>query len=442
MSTESNGDYITEGNSMYDLMTRLFPICRSITGHGVRETLSVLKETLPALTVHEVATGTKVFDWEIPKEWNVRDAYILDPEGRKIVDFRHNNLHLVGYSIPVDQEITLEELQQHVYSLEDQPDAIPYITSYYKERWGFCMSHNQRKTLKAGTYRVVIDSTLKDGHLTYGELILPGTTDQEIFLSTYVCHPSMANNELSGVVVTTALAEWIANAPRKYSYRIVFIPETIGSITYISRNLAAMQQNIVAGFNITCVGDDRVYSFLPSRYGDTLADKVAFNILSHKHPNFVKYSFLQRGSDERQYCSPGVDLPVVSIMRTKYGMYPEYHTSLDNLEMVSPEGLQGSFDTLKDCLELLENNRIYQINCLGEPQLGRRGLYPTLSTKETGAIVRDMMNFIAYADGTNDLIDISNITGTPVNKLYPIVDNLVKGGLLQECINRRESYVG
>ncbi|OMF97060.1 aminopeptidase [Paenibacillus sp. FSL R7-0337] len=415
---------------MYELMTRLFPICRSITGDGTRETLRILQETLPDLNIHEVPTGTKVFDWEVPKEWNVRDAYILDPDGNKVVDFRQNNLHLVGYSTPIDQVISLEDLQQHLYSLEEQPEAIPYITSYYKERWGFCLTHNQRKVLRKGNYHVYIDSKLEKGHLTYGELIIPGSSEREVFISTYICHPSMANNELSGPVVTASLAAWIASTPRRYTYRIVFIPETIGSITYLSRNLDVMKSNVVAGFNVTCVGDDRTYSFMPSRYGNTLADKTALHILRQKHTDFVQYSYLQRGSDERQYCSPGVDLPMVSIMRTKYGMYPEYHTSLDNLSLVSPQGLKGSFDVHQDCIKLLEKNYTYRINCLGEPQLGKRGLYPTLSTKESGVIVRDMMNFIAYADGTNDLVDISNLIGTPVQKLYPIVDNLVGNGLL------------
>ncbi|WP_218639646.1 DUF4910 domain-containing protein [Paenibacillus sp. FSL R7-0337] len=419
-----------EGSAMYELMTRLFPICRSITGDGTRETLRILQETLPDLNIHEVPTGTKVFDWEVPKEWNVRDAYILDPDGNKVVDFRQNNLHLVGYSTPIDQVISLEDLQQHLYSLEEQPEAIPYITSYYKERWGFCLTHNQRKVLRKGNYHVYIDSKLEKGHLTYGELIIPGSSEREVFISTYICHPSMANNELSGPVVTASLAAWIASTPRRYTYRIVFIPETIGSITYLSRNLDVMKSNVVAGFNVTCVGDDRTYSFMPSRYGNTLADKTALHILRQKHTDFVQYSYLQRGSDERQYCSPGVDLPMVSIMRTKYGMYPEYHTSLDNLSLVSPQGLKGSFDVHQDCIKLLEKNYTYRINCLGEPQLGKRGLYPTLSTKESGVIVRDMMNFIAYADGTNDLVDISNLIGTPVQKLYPIVDNLVGNGLL------------
>ncbi|MED1873007.1 DUF4910 domain-containing protein [Brevibacillus borstelensis] len=419
------------GQKMFDLVAELFPICRSITGNGVRESLQIIQKVVP-LSIHEVPTGTQVFDWTIPKEWNIRDAYIQDEDGNKIVDFKKNNLHIVGYSTPIDAWVDFDELDMHLYSLENQPDAIPYITSYYSERWGFCISHQQRMKLDRNRkYRVYIDSDLTHGSLTYGELILPGKTEQEVFLSAYICHPSMANNELSGPVVTAFLAEWLMSIERKYTYRIVFIPETIGSITYLSRNLEQMKKNIIAGFNITCVGDSRSYSFLPTRYGTTLSDKVALYILENKHPDFVKYSFLERGSDERQYCSPGVDLPVASIMRTKYGEYPEYHTSLDNLDLVSAEGLYGAFDVLQDCIKLIEKNEKYQINCLCEPQLGKRGLYSTLSAKGSADSVRSMMNFIAYADGTNDLIDISRIINMPVSELDQIIAKLIDADLLR-----------
>ena len=427
--TSTEMDYSKVGEYMYQLLKELFPICRSITGEGVRETLRIIQKHIP-IKIHGIPSGTKVFDWEVPKEWNIKDAYIMDEEGNKIVDFKKNNLHVVGYSIPVDKTVNLEELESHLYSIEDQPEAIPYITSYYKERWGFCISHNQRKKLKDGNYRVYIDSSLKDGYLNYAELIIPGRTSKEIFLSTYICHPSMANNELSGPVLLTYLAKWIMSEPRKFSYRLVFIPETIGSITYLSQNYKEMKENIIAGYNLTCVGDNRAYSFMPSRYGNTYADKVALNVLRYSQPDFIQYSYLQRGSDERQYCSPGIDLPVASIMRTKYGEYPEYHTSLDNLDLVSSEGFQGSIDIYKECIELIERNEKYKIKCLEEPQLGKRGLYPTLSTKDSGRIVRDMMNFIAYADGKNDLIDISNIIGVPARSLYPIIEKLEGSGLL------------
>jgi len=419
------------GPFMHQLMTQLFPICRSITGDGVRETLRILQGLIP-LKTFEVPSGTKVFDWTIPKEWNIRDAFVIDPAGKKIIDFRKNNLHVLGYAVPVDKSLSLSQLQEHLYSLDDQPEAIPWVTSVYEERWGFCLSHKQRMELEDGTYRVYIDSELKNGSLTYGELIIPGNSSKEIFISTYVCHPSMANNELSGPVVATMLAKWISSEPRRFTYRIIFIPETIGSIAYLSRNLESMQENIVAGFNLTCVGDEGAYSYLPSRKGYTLADKAALNVLRSEHPDFRHYSFLERGSDERQYCSPGVDLPVVSLMRTKYREFPEYHTSLDNLEFVTPAGLEGSFALHKQCIDLLERNKVYKTCCLGEPQLGRRGLFPTIATRESYGQVADMLNFLAYADGTNDLIDISNIIHVPVRDLYPIIDKLTAADLLQE----------
>lgn len=418
---------------MYELVERLFPICRSITGDGVRETLRIIQEHIP-IKLHEVPTGTKVFDWTVPKEWNIKDAYVIDAQGEKIIDFKKNNLHVVGYSVPVSKSISLSELQEHLYSLPDQPEAIPYVTSYYEERWGFCISHTVREKLTEGEYTVFIDSELKDGSLTYGELIIPGKSKKEIFISTYVCHPSMANNELSGPVVTTFLAKWLLGKPRRFTYRIIFIPETIGSIAYLSKNLKVMKRNTIAGFNVSCVGDTRAYGYLPTRVGNTYADKVALNVLSFKHPNFIAYSFLDTKSDERRYNAPGIDLPVCSVTRSKYGEYPEYHTSLDNLDVVSPEGLAGAFDVLRECLTLIEENRTYKINCLGEPQLGKRGLYPTISTKTSAVEVENMIDFISYADGGNDLIDISNKTKIPVQELYPIIAKLIKSDLLIEVV--------
>ena len=417
------------GKEMYRLIEHLFPICRSISGNGVRETLQIIQNHIP-ITIHEISTGTKVFDWVVPKEWNVVDAYIMDETGNKIIEFKENNLHLVGYSTPINQTLTLSQLQEHLYSLPEQPEAIPYVTSYYKERWGFCISQKQRDNLKEGNYKVFIDSELKDGSLTYGELIIPGRSKKEIFISTYVCHPSMANNELSGPVLSTFLAKWIMSKPRRYSYRIIFIPETIGSIIYLSKNLESLKENVIAGFNITCVGDNGPYSYLPTRNGNTYSDKIALNILSFDHPDFIKYTYLDRGSDERQYNSPGVDLPICTIMRSKYGTYPEYHTSLDNLDIVSAEGLIGSLNIFKKCLNTIEENKKYKIKCLGEPQLGKRGLYPTIGTKTSSLKVKDIMNFISYADGEHDLIDISNIIDVPVWELYPIIEKLVKADLI------------
>jgi aminopeptidase-like protein len=418
------------GKEMYGWAVDLFPINRSLTGDGVRQTLQYIRNIIPEMEINEVPSGTKCFDWTVPQEWNCDDGYILDPDGNKICDFKINNLHVVGYSIPIDKEVDLEELKEHLYWIEDQPTAIPYITSYYSPRWGFCMSFNEFKKLKKGTYKVKINSELIDGSLTYGEVKLRGESDKEIFLSTYVCHPSMANNELSGPVVTTALVKFIKSLKdRKYSYRIVFIPETIGSITYISRNIDDMKKNIIAGFNISCIGDDRCFSYVPTRYGNSLSDKVSKHVL--KNIDYVEYSFLDRGSDERQYCSPGVDLPIATICRTKYGEYPEYHTSLDDLTLISPTGLHGGYEKLIKAIELLEKNNYYKVNVSCEPQLGKRGLYPTISTKETGAIVRDMMNFIAYADGNNDLIDIANIIGVHAEDLYDIVDDMKRANLIE-----------
>ncbi len=411
------------GQVMYDWASDLFPINRSLTGNGVRQTLQYIKNIIPELEVIEVPSGAKCFDWVIPQEWNCNDGYIIDPDGNKICDFKINNLHVVGYSTSIDKEIELEELIDHLYYLEEQPTAIPYITSYYSPRWGFCLSFNEFKKLKKGTYKVKINSKLNDGYLTYGEILLTGESEKEIFLSTYICHPSMANNELSGPVVTTALVNFIKSLKgKKYSYRIVFIPETIGSITYISRNIDKMKKNIIAGFNITTIGDDRGYSYIPSRYGNTLSDKVSKHVL--QDVDYVEYSYLERGSDERQYCSPGVDLPIATICRTKYGVYPEYHTSLDDLTLITPKGLYGGYEKLKKAIELLEKNNYYKVNVLCEPQLGKRGLYPTLSTKNTTSIVKKMMDFIAYADGNNDLIDIANIIGVTAEELFDIVDKL------------------
>ena len=327
-----------------------------------------------------------------------------------------------------------------IYTQPEQPDAIPYVTSYYRERSGFCMTEIQKQSLVEDTYHVFIDSELKDGSLTYGEIILPSTTHggycdalNEILLSTYVCHPSMANNELSGPSVTIHLAKWLSELPeRRYTYRIVFIPETIGSITYLSRNLDVMKRNVIAGFNVSCVGDDRTYSYVASRYGDTLADKVLKNVLRFRYPDYKSYSFLKRGSDERQYNAPGVDLPVCGFSRSKYGEYPEYHTSKDDLGLISPSGLAGAYEVLKQCIEALEANRKYAVKCLCEPQLGKRGLYPTISQKGSYGSIRTMTNFIAYADGRNDLIDVSNIIGDPVSALIPVVKKLLDNDLIEE----------
>ncbi|MFC1499726.1 DUF4910 domain-containing protein [Candidatus Zixiibacteriota bacterium] len=420
------------GAEMHQLCHELFPICRSITGDGFRQSLAILGRHLPALRTVEVPTGTACFDWEVPEEWNISDAWIMTPEGRKICDFRQSNLHVVGYSTPVDRTMSLDELQEHLYSLPDQPDAIPYVTSYYEERWGFCITENERDQLVPGTYSVFIDSELKQGSLTYGEVIIPGELESEIFLSSYLCHPSMANNELSGPVVTTFLAKWLAGLEsRKHTFRIVLVPETIGSVAYLSRHYEEMKEKVVAGFHVTCVGDDRAYSFLPSRKGDALSDKAALHVLKHVQPDYVAYSYLDRGSDERQYCSPGIDLPVCSVMRSKYGCYPEYHTSLDDLNLVTPTGLAGGFDVLKKCIECLEFDEILHSTVLCEPQLGKRGLYPTISTKSSASGVREMMNVLAYADGILSTLEIAEVIGVPLWELQGTIESLKREGLLE-----------
>lgn len=423
---------LQDGTPIFSLAERLFPICRSITGDGVRETLRIIAQQVPELTVHEVPTGTECFDWTVPQEWNIRDAWIIDPDGNKIIDFQQHNLHVVGYSVPVDEILSLEELDKHLHSLPDQPQAIPYVTSYYQPRWGFCLTHEQRQSLRPGDYRVMIDSDLKEGSLTYGEVVLPGESSQEVFLSTYVCHPSMGNNELSGPVVMTFLLKWLTSLPRRrYTYRAVFIPETIGSIVYLSQNWQEMKERVVAGFNLSCVGDDRAYSYLPSRNENTLADQVAQHVLQHTDANYQRYRFLDRGSDERQYCSPHIDLPVATVMRTKYGVYPEYHTSLDDLTVISPAGLFGGYTALQHCLQVLENNLRVRVTVPCEPQLGRRGLYPTLSERGSADRTRRMMNLLAYADGQRTLLEIAEKIESPMWELVPIVEQLLEHQLLE-----------
>jgi len=338
--------------------------------------------------------------------------------------------------VPVNLTVELEDLEKHLHSLSNLPDAIPYITSYYNENWGFCISHNERKLLKKGKYKVFIDSSLTQGRLTYGELLIKGKTEKEVFLSTYVCHPSMGNNETSGPAVTTYLSKYIQSilSPR-YSYRIVFIPETVGSIAYLSKNLDKMKANIIAGFNITCVGDNNNYSYMPSRNGKTLSDKVATHVLKNKIQKFKEYSFLERGSDERQYCYPGVDLPVCSVMRTKYAEYEEYHTSLDDLNFISTDGLNGAYEAHVKIINALEKNHTYVVTTFCEPQLGKRGMYPNVSTKSTKSTVQTMMNFLTYCDGSMDLISIAELIKKPVWDLYELVEDLEIKGIVKRISN-------
>jgi len=427
-----------EGNKMYGWAKDLYPICRSISGNGVRETLAYLKKLLPELQICEIPSGTQVFDWTVPDEWNINDAFVADESGKRIIDFRKHNLHVLGHSEPIDTFMTFVELDKYLYSIPSQPNAIPYITSYYERRWGFCVTDNLKNELRKNPqkkYHVKIDSTLKKGIMNYGELIIPGKTKKEILLSTYVCHPSMANNELSGPCVTAALSQWINNLKdRRYTYRIVFLVETIGSIVYLNKHIKKLKQNVEAGFVLTCVGDDRTYSYVPSKYGKSLSDRIAKHVLKYHYEDYKAYSFLDRGSDERQYCSPGIELPICSICRSKYGEYPEYHTSLDDLSLISPKGLQGSLDVYKKCITLLEKNKVYRCTVTCEPQLGKRGLYPTLSTRDSGNQVRNIMNLITYSDGRNDIIDIADLINVNAMNMLDDVKKLVDHALLEEVL--------
>lgn len=424
------------GEDLHSWATDLFPIARSLTGNGVRQTLAYLQVLLPELAIHEIPSGTQVLDWTIPDEWNISSAFVADPDGNRIIDFAENNLHVVGYSTPIDEIMDLAEFDAHLHSLPDQREAIPYVTSYYSRNWGFCVTQEQREQLGEGPFHVKIDSTLQPGSLTYAEVVIPGETADEVLLSTYMCHPSMANNELSGPVAAVALARWLKSLPRrKYTYRILFIPETIGSIAYIAGHLEHLKEHVRAGWVLTCMGDDRTYSYVPSRLGNTLSDKISRRVLQERGYDYKTYTFLDRGSDERQWCAPGVDLPVASLMRSKYGEFPEYHTSLDDLAFVTPTGLEGGLDIMKDALTLMEENSSWTVTTLGEPQLGKRGLYPTISTKASTALVYDMMNVIAYCDGEHDVIDIAEICGITTSEVRTIQRKLSDPGLLVENQN-------
>lgn len=426
----------TVGEKIYALAKRIFPIYRCLMGNGVRETLDILEENILTngqvrISRTEVPSGTEVFDWTIPMEWSVGEAYIENENGERILDIKDNNLYLVGYSTPVDKWVDKEELLKYLYVQENQPDVVPYVTSYYKERYGFCMTKNMRDSLQEGKYHIYIASKLFNGSLTYEEVVIPGESEEEIFFSTYICHPSMANNECSGPALMVELINYVTSLEnRRYTYRFLLIPETIGAITYMSKNLDYMQAHIAAGFNLTCVGDDRDYSIVHTRYANTLADKALTNILSQRG-KYSDYSYLQRGSDERQYNSPLADLPIVTYCRSKFHTFPEYHTSADNMDLVSPEGFQGSYDVMRELIQALEYNFYYKIKVCCEPQLGKRGLYPTISKKGNADIVKSLMDFIAYADGSNDLFDISNIIGVPVRELLPEIKKLRENDLVE-----------
>lgn len=425
------------GEQMISLMKRLWPLCRSITGNGVRSTLNIIKEYLPNLDIHEVPTGTQCFDWVIPKEWNIREAYVLNDKNEKVIDFADHNLHIVSYSIPVDAEMELEELEHHLYSIPEQPEVIPYVTSYYKENWGFCIQHSKREKLNKGRYRVYIDSSLKTGSLTYAELLIPGKVKEEIFFSTYICHPSMANNELSGPCLAAQLAQHLSGLDSYFSYRFIFIPETIGAICYLSRNLEELQRKVKAGFVLTCVGDEKAWSFMPSISGNTYSDVISKHVLKALKIEFDEYSFLHRGSDERQYCSPGIDLPVCSIMRSKYMTYPEYHTSHDDFKLVTAKGLSDSFELYCKIIEAIEADCLPCYVVKGEPKMSDRGLRPTIGIKGSALVTMDMMNLLMYSNGKRTLFEIAEILNKPIWELKNTADILAEAGLLKISILKK-----
>ena len=417
----------------------LFPICRSITGRGLVETLSLIKKEFPALKIKKIKSGTKVFDWTVPDEWNVSEAYVLDKYNKKIINFKKNNLHLIGYSIPVNKVISKKELLKKINFLKKQPNAIPYITSYNKRLWGFCASYNQYRNIKKkysdkDTFRVVIKSNLKkNGYLNYGELILKGKSKQEILISTYVCHPSMANNELSGPIVSMCLINYFSNLKDlKKTIRFLFIPETIGSIAYLSRNLKHLKENVIGGYNLSCIGDDRQHSCMFSQYQNSISDKSlkdAYRNLNIK--NYKVYSFLKRGSDERQYNYPGVNLPISSIFRSKYGTYPEYHTSLDNFDLVTLKGISGGYKVAKEAMKIILKNIYPKSKTICEPQLGKRGLYKiNLQKKDIDNLTKSYLDFAAYSDGTNSIKDISKIIGVNLRNANKIYSTLIKNKII------------
>ncbi len=419
-------------NKYYSLgKNKLFGINRSITGQGVRKTLSIIKKEFKLLKIKQVKCGTRVFDWKIPKEWNVKKAYIEDKNKKKIIDIKNNNLHLISYSIPIKRTLNKQEILKHLHSIKNKPSAIPYITSYYKKYWGFCVSENYKKKFKKiykkkDKFKVVIDSNFNsNGNLNYGELVLKGKSKKEILISTYICHPSMANNELSGPIVSMALIKYFKRKKLNKTLRFLFVPETIGSITYINKNLKSLKSNVIGGYNLSCIGDEKKHSCMLTKYGNTISDHALIDAYKKLKLKFTRYSFLKRGSDERQFNSPGVDLPIASIFRSKYGEYKEYHTSLDNFKLVTIKGLTGGYKVAKTSIEILLKKIIPKNILLCEPQMSKRDLYPTLSNffsiNKHHEFSRSVMDFLQYSDGTNDLKNISNIIGVSferVNKIY------------------------
>jgi aminopeptidase-like protein len=421
------------GEEMYRLIEELYPICRSITGDGLRATLRRIQKEIP-IAIREVASGTQVFDWTVPREWNIRDAYVKNSAGERVIDFRRSNLHVVNYSVPIRQRMTLSELKEHLHTLPDRPDWIPYRTSYYKESWGFCLSQRQLDSLPDGEYEVVIDSTLEDGHLSYGEYLLPGETQDEILISCHSCHPSLCNDNLSGMAMAVTLARELAEKPHRYSYRFLFIPGTIGAITWLSQNESTISR-IKHGLVLAGVGDPGKFSYKKSRQGTAEIDRVAAHVMAKSSHTFEIAEFSPYGYDERQYCSPGINLAVGRFSRSPYGTFPEYHTSADNLDFVRPEALAQSLVICRKIFSVLENNKTYENqNPKCEPQLGKRGLYRAIGGQlDAGAREMAMLWVLNLSDGSHSLLDIAERSGLDFDAIEFSARALQEHGLLKEC---------
>jgi aminopeptidase-like protein len=421
------------GRDMYALVARLYPICRSMTGDGVRQTLAIIKEQIP-LTIREVPSGTQVFDWTVPREWNIRDAYVKNPKGEKVVDFKRSNLHVVNFSSPVHETMDLSQLKGHIFTLPDQPDWIPYRTSFFKESWGFCMSHNQLMSLEPGQYEVSVDSSLKDGHLTYGELLIKGRSRDEVLISTHICHPSLCNDNLSGISVATMLAKSLAAVELKLSYRFIFIPTTIGSITWLSQNEGNVSR-IKHGLVLACLGDAGKSTYKKSRRGDAEIDRAVIHVLKHSGKDFTVNDFIPYGYDERQFCSPGFDLPMGCLTRTPNGLFPEYHTSADDLHFVQPAFLLDSFSKCLAALSIVENNCLFtSLNPKCEPQLGRRGIYRPYAEQKKDGGTREMamLWILNLSDGRHSLLDIAEKSGLNFDVVKEAADILLSHDLLKQ----------
>jgi aminopeptidase-like protein len=419
------------GQEMLGVIAELYPICRSITGNGIRETLRRLQQLVP-LTLFEVPTGTQVFDWTVPAEWNIRDAFVKNSRGERIIDFQKSNLHVVNYSEPVHAKMSLAALKPHLFSLPDRPDWIPYRTSYYKRSWGFCLSHNQLEKLPEDEYEVSIESSLEDGHLTYGEFYLPGETADEVLVSTHACHPSLANDNLSGLAVASFLARHLSQVPRRFSYRFLFVPGTIGAITWLSQNESSVSR-IKHGLVLAGVGDSGPLTYKKSRKGHAEVDRAAGHVLKHIRESSQVVDFSPYGYDERQYCSPGINLAVGRLSRTPHGTFPEYHTSADNLSFVQPASLTGSFAACLSIFSVLERNRAYlNTNPKGEPQLGKRGVYRSIGgAADAGASEMAMLWVLNLSDGEHELLDIAERAQISFESVYSAAMTLERCGLLK-----------